>query len=104
MSINPAMMGAGMGGGNEELDLMAMQQAMGGGGGNAGAGMSSEMTTVSVPVWAVPAVEELVSVLQSEISSGNISPDMLMDIGSPGMSDASPAPAAEPSAPSDMPF
>jgi hypothetical protein len=78
MSINPMMMGPEMG--SEELDLMAMQEAMGGGA-PAGGMSGGEMTSVEVPTWAVEAVMELVSVLESEIASGNVTPEMLMGIG-----------------------
>jgi hypothetical protein len=83
MSMDPMMMGAGMGG--DELDLMAMQEAMGGGApapdAAGGAMPGGDLVSVQVPSWAVPAVEELVGILESEISSGNITPDMLMDVG-----------------------
>lgn len=79
MSMDPMMMSAGMGG--SELDLMAMQEAMNGG---ASAGMGGETTTVEVPVWAVEAVQELVSILETEVANGNVTPDMLMGMGDEG--------------------
>ncbi|MGA1753254.1 MAG: hypothetical protein ACO395_07840 [Pontimonas sp.] len=72
MSIDPNMMP--MDDMGSDLDMMAMQEAMGGGGMEPG---MDEMTTVTVPVWAVPAVEELVAVLEAEIASGNVDPAML---------------------------
>lgn len=83
MSVDPMMMGSAMGGGSD-VDLMAMQEAMSGG------GMGMETTMVEVPVWAVSAVEELISVLETEIANGNVTPDMLMDVG--GDASAMPAP------------
>lgn len=74
MSVDPTMMGSAMGGGSD-VDLMAMQEAMSGG------GMGTETTMVEVPVWAVSAVEELVSILETEIANGNVTPDMLADVG-----------------------
>jgi hypothetical protein len=67
----------------DDVDAMAMEQALGGSpsmdpGMDPGMG---EMVPVSVPSWAVPAVQELISILESEIASGAISPDMLMDPG-----------------------
>ena len=86
MSFNPMMGAPDMGG--DDLDLMAMEQAMSGGampGGMPG----GEMTTVEVPAWAVEAVQELVSILESEIASGNITPEMLTggagDMAAPDM-------------------
>lgn len=81
MSIDPNMMP--MDDMGSDLDMMAMQEAMGEGGGEMAAGMD-EMTTISVPAWAVPAVEELIAVLESEIASGNVSPDMLAMGGGEG--------------------
>lgn len=77
MSVDPMMMSSAMGGGSD-VDLMAMQEAMPGG------GMGTETTMVEVPVWAVPAVEELVFVLETEIANGNVTPDMLMNVGGGG--------------------
>lgn len=72
----------------DDLDMMAMEQAMGGGMNPAMDPtmdpMMGEMVPVTVPSWAVPAVQELVSILEAEIASGAITPDMLMDAG-PGM-------------------
>lgn len=69
----------------DELDMMAMEQAMGGGMDPAMDPamdpMMGEMVPVTVPSWAVPAVQELISILESEIASGAITPDMLMDPG-----------------------
>lgn len=67
----------------DDLDAMAMEQALGGGPAMDPAmdpGMG-EMVPVTVPSWAVPAVQELVSILEAEIASGAISPDMLMEGG-----------------------
>jgi len=74
----------------DDLDAMAMEQALGGAPGMDPAmdpGMDpamGEMVPVSVPSWAVPAVQELISILESEIASGAISPDMLMGGGMTG--------------------
>lgn len=83
MSIDPNMMPMDDMGGSD-LDLAAMQEAMGGGmGGGMGGDMGSEMTTIEVPTWAVPAVEELISILEAEVQSGNVDPQMLMGGGMP---------------------
>ena len=70
----------------EDLDAMAMEEAL------AGAaptdpmmGDMGEMVSVQVPSWAVPAVEELVGILEAEVASGNVTPEMLMDVGAGGM-------------------
>lgn len=75
---------------NEDIDMMGMQQAMGGlspmdsqGPMDSGmdSGMSAEMQTVQIPSWAVQAVTELVSMLETEIQNGNVTPEMLMNVG-----------------------
>jgi len=82
MSIDPNMIP--MDDMGSDLDMMAMQEAMGGGGGEEMPAGMDEMTTISVPAWAVPAVEELIAVLEAEIASGNVSPDMLAMGGAGG--------------------
>jgi len=86
MSMDPMMMGGG-----EDLDLMAMQEAMGGGapgGGMDPGAAGGGMVSMQVPEWAVPAVEELVGILEAEVASGNITPDMLANLdGGVGMPD-----------------
>jgi len=70
----------------EDVDAMAMEQALAGGAPvDPMMGDMGEMVSVQVPSWAVPAVEELVSILEAEVASGNVTPDMLMDVGSADM-------------------
>ena len=75
----------------DDIDIMAMEQALGAGAPMPPAmgpdmGMGGAMVPVEVPEWAVPAVQELISILEAEIASGNITPEMLMDLdGSTGM-------------------
>lgn len=52
----------------DPLDAMAMEEMMGGA--PMDAGMGEEMVPVMVPSWAVPAVEELVSILMEEGAGG----------------------------------
>lgn len=71
---------------DEDIDMMGMQQAMGGlspmdSQGPMDGGMSAEMQTVQIPSWAVEAVTELVSLLETEIQNGNVTPEMLMNVG-----------------------
>jgi hypothetical protein len=84
MPIDP-MTGQQMPYGDEDIDALAMQEMMGGGMSApdmSGGGMAGgDMVSVQVPSWAVQAVEELVGILESEIASGNITPDMLTDLG-----------------------
>lgn len=55
----------------DPLDMMAMEEMMGGEmGAPAAGGMEDEMVSVMVPAWAVPAVEELVAILQEEGAGG----------------------------------
>lgn len=64
----------------DPLDMMAMEEMMGGPmGGAGGMGSEEEMVSVMVPAWAVPAVEELVAILNEEGAGGM----MPMDEGAP---------------------
>jgi hypothetical protein len=82
----------------DDLDMMAMEQALGGGAPMdpmMDPGAMGDMVPLQVPSWAVPAVEELVSILEAEIASGSITPEMLMDVGGgapmdPGMGSMDP--------------
>jgi len=78
----------------EDLDAMAMEQALAGGAGmDPMMGGAEEMVSVQVPSWAVPAVQELVGILEAEIASGNVTPEMLMDVSGAGMGGEMAAPA-----------
>lgn len=55
----------------DPLDMMAMDEMMGGGmGAGMAGGMEDEMVSVMVPAWTVPAVEELVAILEEEGAGG----------------------------------
>jgi hypothetical protein len=60
----------------ETLDMMAMEEMMGGApmgpdmGGMPMGGGEDELVSVMVPAWAVPAVEELVGLLEQEGAGG----------------------------------
>jgi hypothetical protein len=95
----------------DDLDMMAMEQALGGGA-PMDPGMDpamGEMVPVTVPSWAVPAVQELISILEQEIASGSVTPDMLMAVGGPEMGGApmggmDPMMGGMPPSPGGMPF
>lgn len=66
-------------GGSDDIDMAAMEQMMGGGMGLS-AGMEEDMpmdingvTEIPVPNFAVPAVLELIEILETEMMSGQMS-------------------------------
>lgn len=82
----------------DDLDMMAMEQALGGAPADPmmDPAAMGDVVPVQVPSWAVPAVEELIAILEAEIASGSITPEMLMDVGGGAPMDAGMAPPMDP--------